>query len=432
MDIIYDKVQNNVESYSADSGAVTADVSISHTAPKLDEPSPPSKPEVDSKTQEINQKTDEQFVKLEKTVENTYNYIGSAFGSFWGKVKTIEIPKDTQQKLQGLKSNLPELVNQKKTQLEEQIGNLKLQEKIKTAQTNISRSINPHESEAQSDTQTKEQTRNVENVEEDKNNDKKMLDILVKTSDDYLNSLDKELEKVESNIVKYASAFGNFLKTSVIEIQPEEKNIDERLKKATHGTELNDIEADILFNVPENLSTQINATRTEAQINTLHTSQDLYITEAIDEDYHDFKKSFHIQNETDEISALLKKYPNLQNLMSSIVPTKVTYEEFWSRYFFMKNQITNQEKHRKALLQNTTTDDEEDFDWGDDDEDDEYNDKTNKTDKPGKTDKTDKTDKIEKTDDTDASKKPFTNEGTKPPKKGYQKDIDTDDDDDWE
>jgi len=52
------------------------------------------------------------------------------------------------------------------------------------------------------------------------------------------------------------------------------------------------------------------------------------------EDSSAFKTSFEIKAATEEISQVLKTYSDVQDMFSELVPTQVTYEEFWSRYFF--------------------------------------------------------------------------------------------------
>jgi len=47
-----------------------------------------------------------------------------------------------------------------------------------------------------------------------------------------------------------------------------------------------------------------------------------------------FKASFEIKAVTEEISQILKTYSDVQDFFSELVPTQVTYEDFWSRYFF--------------------------------------------------------------------------------------------------
>ncbi|KAF7315538.1 BSD domain-containing protein [Mycena indigotica] len=74
---------------------------------------------------------------------------------------------------------------------------------------------------------------------------------------------------------------------------------------------------------------------------------------------------------TAKITALLNDSPDGQALQAnqdSLVPSLLTREVFWKRYFFRVHQIEQEEEKRKALLQRSTTESEEDFSWEDDDD----------------------------------------------------------------
>ncbi|KAI0093187.1 hypothetical protein BDY19DRAFT_858421, partial [Irpex rosettiformis] len=63
----------------------------------------------------------------------------------------------------------------------------------------------------------------------------------------------------------------------------------------------------------------------------------------------------------------------LQKNFDTLVPSVITGETFWTRYFFRVHQVESEEQRRKALLQGTS-ESEEDFDW-ESDEDEESTDK---------------------------------------------------------
>lgn len=280
---------------------------------------------------EINKKTEQEFTKFEDKIEETYNIFlkatsgwGSSLTGFLGNVKLPEgTPKSFEDALSQGRKQVEEIAN--KTRL------LSIGDKGKEK-------LNP-DGLVQS---------------------KKMLDLLSGATNSYLDDLDKELEQVENFAGTYASKVGNFFKNAIIE-DPKDASID-----AANVGDLDANESSVLFNVPENIKTPIYATRTDAQLNALHTSQSLYLTDAADEDFDKFKSEFDLEGKTNDITELLKKHPSLQNLMSLIVPTKVTYEEFWIRYYYMHNQILKQEEKRKQLLENENDDDE--FNWDEEEE----------------------------------------------------------------
>ncbi|KAF9793238.1 hypothetical protein BJ322DRAFT_113524 [Thelephora terrestris] len=57
----------------------------------------------------------------------------------------------------------------------------------------------------------------------------------------------------------------------------------------------------------------------------------------------------------------------VSGLMDSVVPSEMTEEVFWTRYFFRVHQIEREAERRKALLQGTS-DSEDVFSWEDDDD----------------------------------------------------------------
>lgn len=321
----------------------------------------------------INKKTEEEFNKLEDKIEETYNLMqkatsgwGSSLTGFWSKVKIPESLslQETQKKLEELKSNLPEAVAQRRKQVEELAA--KGGEQLNQQFNNLSLSLSEDQKkkeEAQSG-----ENRDINNIDNKGKDQKKMLDILTKATNSYLDDLDHELEQVEKFAGSYATKVSSFIKTNLLET---DAKIRERLIEDANKGDLDANESNLLFNVPDNIKTPIYATRTEAQLHALHTSQDLYVTDAIDSEFATFLKSFNLESKTAEISSLLKKHSQLQNLMAAVVPTKVSYEEFWARYFFMYGKILEQEEKRKKILENNADDgDDEDFNWDDDDDDD--------------------------------------------------------------
>ncbi|KAF6760123.1 hypothetical protein DFP72DRAFT_1096670, partial [Ephemerocybe angulata] len=66
---------------------------------------------------------------------------------------------------------------------------------------------------------------------------------------------------------------------------------------------------------------------------------------------------------------LLKEEMTLYEIYTSLVPATLSKEDFWSRYFFREHQIKHEEERRKALIQATVTESDEDFSWEDDEDD---------------------------------------------------------------
>ncbi|GJE94455.1 hypothetical protein PsYK624_106250 [Phanerochaete sordida] len=58
----------------------------------------------------------------------------------------------------------------------------------------------------------------------------------------------------------------------------------------------------------------------------------------------------------------------LKKTLDTLVPSVLSEETFWKRYFFRVHQVSQEEQRRKALMQGTP-ENEEEFDWESDDED---------------------------------------------------------------
>ncbi|KAF9565549.1 hypothetical protein CPC08DRAFT_683666 [Agrocybe pediades] len=73
-----------------------------------------------------------------------------------------------------------------------------------------------------------------------------------------------------------------------------------------------------------------------------------------------------------KIEAALQDSANgqaLKQLEETLVPSELTESAFWLRFFFRQYQIRSEEEKRKALLQSTTSENDEDFSWEDEEDD---------------------------------------------------------------
>ncbi|KAL3460440.1 hypothetical protein BJX64DRAFT_263093 [Aspergillus heterothallicus] len=98
----------------------------------------------------------------------------------------------------------------------------------------------------------------------------------------------------------------------------------------------------------------IHATRFEAQLHVIHTNLDSFLKDPVSDEWPAFKKTFNVDDKTAAIAADLEKYPELRATMEKVVPEKVQYAEFWSRYYFLRLVIETEEQKRKELLKGTS------------------------------------------------------------------------------
>lgn len=271
----------------------------------------------DTNNADINRRTEESFQKLEDEITKTYTAFestastwGTSFSSFITNLKVNDVLEDARK----------------------QMENLHIENKLQGIQKRLVGEENAAKS-------------------------KDMLALLSQKTNSYLDDLDKDLEQVENTAGAYVSKFGQFLKETIAVSAPED--MDELI---------DDQDGELLFNVGSS-GQNLAASRTDAQLFTLNTSTELYLTNDQDPKFDEFRKTFNVESKTTDITQLLKQSSNLQKLSTEIVPAKVKYEEFWARYFYMHEKILQQESHRKKLLsEKRKAETKEDLDWGDDDE----------------------------------------------------------------
>jgi len=110
----------------------------------------------------------------------------------------------------------------------------------------------------------------------------------------------------------------------------------------------------------ESLSPKIGMTRQQFQIYNLQKNIATYLTEP--EDVTQYKewctKNFDskaLENKTEEIAALLKGVKEIQEIYSQLVPEKVPYYDFWSRYYYRYYLLEQEEQKRAQLVKAVTT-----------------------------------------------------------------------------
>lgn len=113
----------------------------------------------------------------------------------------------------------------------------------------------------------------------------------------------------------------------------------------------------------------VHATRFDAQLHVIHSTPLSFNQDPGSEEYAMWKEDFDVEKKTDAIAQDLAKYDDLRRAMEKLVPETVNYPTFWTRYYFLRHVIEEQEHKRRELLKGTQTEDEE-IRWDDDDEED--------------------------------------------------------------
>lgn len=178
-----------------------------------------------------------------------------------------------------------------------------------------------------------------------------------------LDALDSKLEIVEQQAGKIVSLFTSFFSNIVTIDTPQEAPVEESPIAISNAK----IQGDAY-----------SQTRFDTDLFKLHTTDSFYLDEPLNDD----NIKIEIDDKTDEISNLLKKYPDtLEQTMNRLVPIQISFQDFWIRYFKQELKLKENQQSRKELLakneldtrnsiEHFSDDDEEEFTWDDDDDDD--------------------------------------------------------------
>lgn len=104
----------------------------------------------------------------------------------------------------------------------------------------------------------------------------------------------------------------------------------------------------------------IHASRFDAQLHVIHTTPSSF-TQDPDQGDDDnssqgqgewdmFKHDFDIDAQTDRIARDLDQHPDLRAAMESLVPERVDYAHFWTRYYFLRHVVHVREEKRREML----------------------------------------------------------------------------------
>ena len=158
-----------------------------------------------------------------------------------------------------------------------------------------------------------------------------------------LKDLEKAEEAADAAIFKFGANIGNFLREAVTIAPPsEETNADGSRK--------------VLFESKDKDGKRvIHSTRFDAQLHAIHSSVDSFLKDPASTEYDKWKNDFNVEKKTDAIAADLEKYEELRRTMEKLVPEKVEYPLFWTRYYFLRMVVETEEQRRREMLKGMTT-----------------------------------------------------------------------------
>ncbi|KAL1303404.1 hypothetical protein AAFC00_006796 [Neodothiora populina] len=185
-------------------------------------------------------------------------------------------------------------------------------------------------------------------------------------------SLLKRVQKAEDAadeaLLKFGTNMRDWLRDAVTVTAPEGgASLDKNGETSEVLFETNDAEGKRVFHT----------SRFDAQLHVIHTSSSSFTQDSEGEEFDKFCATFDVDKQTEAIAADLEKYEELRRAMEKLVPDKVDYKTFWTRYYFLRKVIEEEEKRRKEVLKGAVAETEEELGWGSDDSDNEEDDNTN-------------------------------------------------------
>ncbi|KAL8754417.1 MAG: hypothetical protein Q9184_005117 [Pyrenodesmia sp. 2 TL-2023] len=172
----------------------------------------------------------------------------------------------------------------------------------------------------------------------------------------------KEVQKAEDAadeaLLKFGTNVRNFLRDAVTIAPPGESDAKNQDKDGS---------ATVLFESKDQDGKRvIHTTRFDAQLHAIHSSNDSFAKDPESAEYDKWHEEFDVEKKTDAIAADLEKYEELRKVMEKLVPEKVEYKTFWSRYYFLRMVIESEEQRRREMLKGAALDPEEPVSWDDD------------------------------------------------------------------
>ena len=158
-----------------------------------------------------------------------------------------------------------------------------------------------------------------------------------------LKDLEKAEEAADAAIFKFGANIGNFLRDAVTVAPPTEETNKDGSRK-------------ILFESKDQDGKRvIHTTRFDAQLHAIHSSLDSFTKDPVSPEFEKWKDDFDVEKKTGAIASDLEKYTELRRTMEKLVPEKVEYPVFWTRYYFLRMVVETEEQRRREMLKGRDT-----------------------------------------------------------------------------
>lgn len=329
------------------------------------------------------EKTDELVTSLESSVDKAYSTIQGSTLTGLNKIQGMVAEKLPELQKQWNEVKLPQL-----SDVNELTKNLKLDDYVKK-----------------------------EDLENLKQRSAEFMNKAGENTNKALDNLDNDLEKIENFTINYAQqiggTLGSFIKSQINATSTDDstKNKETNTSKSNNswnwsgwGKQLTELisgdspetilnqekKTELLFSLPKNISP---GTRAESEIHELQSDPSIYLKAVKDGQFKDYKLTDEdkieskelLNNESLHLISVYKKIIKINKPKENEGETeeknddnnddgvskeskddKITDEEFWKVYFGKKEQIIQDEKKRRELLEkskNVEENEDEDFNW---------------------------------------------------------------------
>lgn len=160
-----------------------------------------------------------------------------------------------------------------------------------------------------------------------------------------LRDVQKAEDAADEALLRFGTNIRNFLRDAVAVTAPSDEEGSNRQT------------GEVLFESKDPTSGKrvIHTSRFDAQLHVIHTTLTSFTEDpsGAGGQWEDFKGGFDIDQMTTRIAGDLDKYSELRSSMEKVVPEKVDYKDFWTRYYFLRHVVGVQEEKRKELLKGT-------------------------------------------------------------------------------
>ncbi|KAK7526053.1 uncharacterized protein IWZ02DRAFT_446658 [Phyllosticta citriasiana] len=174
-----------------------------------------------------------------------------------------------------------------------------------------------------------------------------------------LKDIQRAEDAADEALLKFGTNIRNFLRDAVTIAPPED------------GSPADGSQSKVLFESKDADGKRIiHTTRFDAQLHVIHSNLDGFAKDPESPEWDAWTKNFDIDKKTADITKDLEKYPELRKSMEALVPDKVEYKPFWTRYYFLRHVIESEEQRRREMLKASASRvDEEEVGWDDDSDD---------------------------------------------------------------